>query len=260
MYNELIFRPLYNGLVGIINLLPGVDVGVAVIIFTCIIKLILFPLSKKALLTQVRMKSIEPEANKIRAQYSSNKQEQAMKIMELYKQKGIKPFLSIVLVIIQLPILLALISVFYKIIPEINKSLLYPFILSSFIQHPNISATLFGLDLTQKSIILAIITAIIQYFQLHFSVAARQQKEMSDNTIKNGGKLDTASQMANSMNSQMKYFLPVVAFVSVYWIIPASFPQAASVIAIYWSVSSLFTLAQEIYIKKRHLGEGTIKA
>lgn len=249
MYNQLIFLPLYNGLVGIMNLLPGIDVGVAVIIFTCIVKLVLFPLSKKALLTQVRMKSIEPEANKIRALYSSNKQEQAMKIMELYKQKGVKPFSSILLVIVQLPILLALISVFYKIIPNIHPDLLY-----SFIQDPHASATLFGLDLTQKSIILALITGVIQYFQLHYSVAARQQKEMSDNTVRSGGKLDTASQMANSMNSQMKYFLPIIAFVSVYWIIPASFPQAASVIAIYWSVSSLFTLAQEIYIKKRHMG------
>jgi membrane protein insertase Oxa1/YidC/SpoIIIJ len=115
---------------------------------------------------------------------------------------------------------------------------------------------LFGfVDLTQKSLILALITGAIQYFQLHYSVAARQQKEMADKTIKNGGKLDTASQLANSMNTQMKYMLPILAFVSVYWIIPASFPQAASIIAIYWSVSSLFTLGQELYIRKRHLGE-----
>jgi membrane protein insertase Oxa1/YidC/SpoIIIJ len=51
----------------------------------------------------------------------------------------------------------------------------------------------------------------------------------------------------------MKYFLPLIAFASTYWIIPAKFPQAAAVIAIYWSVSSLFTLGQELYIRKRHL-------
>ncbi len=250
MYNQFIFLPLYNGLVGIMNIIPGIDVGVAVIIFTCIVKFILFPLSKKALLTQVRMKSVEPEANKIRKQYADNKQEQALKIMALYKEKGIQPFASILLIIIQLPILIALISVFYKIIPEVQPELLY-----SFLSVPHASPTLFGLDLTEKSLILALITGVIQYFQLKYSVAARQQQDMADKTLKDGGKLDPASQMANSMNTQMKYILPIVAFVSVYWIIPASFPQAASIIAIYWSVSSLFTLAQEIYIKKKHIGE-----
>ncbi len=250
MYNQFIFLPLYNGLVGIMNLIPGIDVGVAVIIFTCVIRLILFPLSKKALITQVRMKSVEPEANQIRAQYANNKQEQALKIMELYREKKIKPFTSVLLLIIQLPILIALISVFYKIIPDVQPELLY-----SFISIPEVSHTLFGLDITGKSFVLALITAVIQYLQLNFSVTARQQKEISEKIKKSGAKLDTASQMADSINSQMKFTLPIVAFVSVYWIIPASFPQAASVIAIYWSVSSLFTLFQEIYIKKRHIGE-----
>ena len=250
MYNQFIFLPLYNGLVGIMNIIPGIDLGVAVIIFTCVVRLILFPLSKKALITQVAMKNVEPEAAKIRAQYASNKQEQALKIMELYKQKNIKPFASIALLFVQLPILFALISVFYKIIPDVKPELLY-----SFMAVPNVSATLFGLDITGKSFILALITAVIQYLQLKYSVTARQQQDMADKVLKSGGKLDTASQMANSMNSQMKYMLPVLAFVSVYWLIPASFPQAASVIAIYWSVSSIFTLFQEIYIKKKHIGE-----
>jgi YidC/Oxa1 family membrane protein insertase len=249
MYNQFIFLPLYNGLVGIMNLLPGIDVGVAVIIFTCVVRLILFPLSKKALITQVRMKNVEPEANRIRAQYANNKQEQALKIMELYREKKIKPFTSVLLLIIQLPILIALISVFYKIIPDVRPELLY-----SFVTVPHISHTLFGLDITGKSFILALITGVIQYLQLNFSVTARQQKEISDKIKLSGTKQDTASQMADSINSQMKFTLPIIAFISVYWIIPASFPQAASIIAIYWSVSSLFTLFQEIYIKKKHLG------
>lgn len=250
MYNQFIFKPLYNGLVGIMNIIPGIDLGVAVIIFTCVIRFILFPLSKSALITQVKMKSVEPEANKLRAQYANNKQEQALKIMELYREKKIKPFSSVLLLFVQLPILFALISVFYKVIPSVNPEFLY-----SFINIPHISPTLFGLDITGKSLVLALITGFVQYLQLNYSVAARQQKEISDKIVKSGAKLDMASSMANSMNSQMKYMMPILAFVSVYWIIPASFPQAASVIAIYWSVSSIFTLFQEIYIKKKHIGE-----
>ncbi|MFA6315493.1 MAG: membrane protein insertase YidC [Candidatus Paceibacterota bacterium] len=248
MYTKFIFLPLYNGLVGIMDLLPGIDVGVAVIIFTIIIRIILFPLSKSSLLTQVRMKEVEPEAAKIRAQYSTDKQQQALKIMELYKQKKIKPFSGILLLIIQLPILLALISVFYKIIPTIDPTLLY-----SFISPPVVLPTLLGLDLTQKSIILSLITALAQYLQMHFSVAMRQQKSMAEETLRNGGTLDKASQLSHSMNKQMKFMLPVVAFASTYWLIPAQFPQAASIIAIYWSVSAFATLLQELYIRKKYL-------
>jgi YidC/Oxa1 family membrane protein insertase len=248
MFNEIVFKPLYNLLVGIMDVIPGVDVGIAVIIFTIIVRLILFPLSKKALLTQVKMKEIEPEMNKIKAQYASDRTTQAAKMMELYKTKGVHPFSGILLLIIQLPILLALISVFYQIIPTIHPDLLY-----SFVHLPTAKPTLLGLDLTHKSLILALVTAVIQFFQLHYSLAARQQKTMAANTIKSGGKLDTPNQLAQSMNTQMKYMLPVIAFASVYWLIPAKFPQAAAIIAIYWSVSSLFTLAQELYIKKKHL-------
>ena len=246
MYHEYIFRPLYNGLVGIMDLIPWIDVGVAVVIFTVVVKLILFPLSKASLLTQVRMKEVEPEANKIKAQYASDKQTQALKIMELYKEKKIKPFSGILLLFIQLPILLALISVFYKVIPAVQVDLLY-----SFISPPVIKTTFLGfIDLTHKSLILSLLTGIIQYFQLHFSPATRQAAQSNKNVPQG---TDFASQLSGSMNKQMKFMLPLLAFASTYWLIPASFPQAASIIAIYWATSTLFTLGQELYIRKKHL-------
>ena len=249
MYHQYIFIPLYNGLVGLMDLLPWIDVGIAVILFTIIVRLIIFPLSKSALLTQVRMKEVEPEANKIKAEYAKDRQTQGLKIMELYRSKGIKPFSGVLLMIIQLPILLALISIFYKIIPTIDPTLLY-----SFVHIPHASPTLLGLDLTKPNIILSAITALIQFFQMHYSLASRQYREQ---LAKNGGKVqvgnDFASNMSNSMNSQMKYLLPIIAFSSTYWIIPARFPQASCIIAIYWSVSALFTLGQELYIRKKHL-------
>ena len=248
MFQEIFIRPLYNGLVIIMNVVPGIDVGVAVIIFTVIVRLILFPLSKSALLTQVRMKEVEPEANKIKAQYAADKQLQAAKTMELYKQRGVHPFSGILLLFIQLPILFALISVFYKIIPTIDPTLLY-----SFVHVPTIKATLLGLDLTHKSLILALVTGVVQFLQLHYSVASRQQRNIAQNMPKNAGKPDSATNFANSMNTQMKFMMPIVAFASIYWLIPSRYPQAASIIAIYWSISALFTFGQELYIRKKHL-------
>jgi YidC/Oxa1 family membrane protein insertase len=246
MYNEYIFRPLYNGLVGILDILPWADVGVAVFIFTVIVKLILYPLSKSAILTQMRMKEIEPEANRIRNQYPTDKQLQAMKLMELYKTKNVKPFSGILLLFIQLPILFALISVFYKVIPEIDATLLY-----SFISVPEVKTNFLGLgiiDLTQPSLILAIVTAVVQYFQRKYSLASKQIANQKNNNTPTNPLMASM----NSMTSQMKYFIPVLAFVSIYWIIPTSFPQAASIVGIYWATSALMTLLQELYIGRKY--------
>jgi YidC/Oxa1 family membrane protein insertase len=243
MYQEFIFKPLYNGLVSIMNI-PGVDVGIAVILFTIIVRFILYPLSKSSLLAQVRMKEVEPEINKIRTQYASDKQTQAMKTMELYREKKIKPFSGVLLLIIQLPILFALISVFYKIIPSAQPELLY-----SFVNLPDPSTTFLGIDMTTKSLTLAILTAIAQFLQLHYSVASIQQKKIP----KNPNAVPNTADMMSSMTTNMKYIMPLFVFISLFWLIPASFPAAASVIALYWFVSTAFTLFQELYIRKRVL-------
>lgn len=246
MYHNYIFLPLYNGLVGIMDLLPWIDVGLAVVIFTFIVKLALFHLSKASIITQIKMKEIEPETNKIKLQYASDKQAQALKVMELYKTKGIKPFAGVLLLLIQLPILLALLSVFYKIIPTINPEYLY-----SFISVPIVKTQFLGLiDLTKPSIILAILTAIAQFVQLHYSPATKQANTAVVNTKQSSGGLPP--DFAASMTKQMKYMLPILAFASTYWLIPMQFPQAASIIALYWSVSALFTLGQELVIRRQY--------
>jgi len=189
------------------------------------------------------MKEIEPQASKLKKEYASDRQTQALKIMELYKTNNIKPFSGILLLFIQLPILFALISVFYKIIPEVNPDFLY-----SFISTPLINPTFLGIiDLTQKSLVLSLLTGVIQYFQLHYSISSNSM------ALAPGETPDMAQQISASMGKQMKFMLPLLAFASTYWFIPATFPQAASIIAIYWSVSTLFTLGQELYIRKKYI-------
>lgn len=242
MYHNFIFLPLYNGFVGILNLFPWMDIGLAMIIFTIVVKIILFPIAKKSLLTQVKMKEVEPEAQKIREMYKNDKQAQAMKIMQLYKEKKFSPFSSVILLIIQLPILFALIQIFYKVIPTVNADFLY-----SFLYAPHIKTMFIGLvDLTNKSIILSLLTAIAQYFQLKYSPSMRNVANQNSNS-------NPQAMAMQSMNSSMKYFLPAFAFISTYWIIPAQFPAAASAIALYWMTSTLFTFVQELYIRKKHI-------
>lgn len=229
LYNTAIFNPLYNGLVGLMDIFPWMDAGIAVIVFTIIVRLVLFPLSKKAIVTQVRMKELEPELNRIKEATKDDRQGQALKIMELYKSKGVSPFSSFFVLLIQLPIIFALYSIFiHSGLPVVNTTLLY-----SFVHVPMINMNFLGLiDIGAKSIFLAILAAVAQYFQLHFSLAS----------VKPSG--NAQMDMAHNMTKNMKYIFPVIVFLISY--------KISAVVALYWTVSSLFTLGQELVVR-RHL-------
>ncbi|NDE67985.1 membrane protein insertase YidC [bacterium] len=232
-YHDYIFVPLYNGLIYLIDVFPWMDAGIAVIVFTIIVKLILFPISKKAIRTQVGMKEIEPELARLRATYKDDKQVQTLKTMELYKEKGINPFSSFFLLFIQLPILYALYSVFMRSgLPVVNASLLY-----SFVKIPTISMHFLGLfDISKPNIFFALLAALSQFLQLHYSLASKAPSSPASSG-------DAAVEVAQNMTKQMKYIFPVMVFF-------ISFKLSA-VISVYWIVSNLFTLGQELYVRSR---------
>lgn len=233
LYNAIIFRPLYNGLILLMDV-PGITAGLAVIIFTILVRLVLFPLSKKAIVTQVRMKEVEPELNRIRETLKNDKQAQALKTMALYKEKKISPFSSLLVLIIQLPIILALYSIFIRSgLPIVNAALLY-----NFVHVPFVNMSFLGLsDIGQKSIIWALLAAIAQFLQLHFSLASVKQ---SPSQPGQNSQLD----MAQSMTRNMKYIFPVMVFFISY--------RISAVVAIYWTITNLFTWIQEMVVR-RHL-------
>lgn len=229
LFNTLISEPLYSGLIFLIGKLPFFDVGVVIIIFTIIIKLILLPLSIKASKSQLEMKSAEKDLAEIKEKYK-DKNEQGVKMMEYYKEKGMNPFTSIFIVLIQIPILIGLYRVFIG-LPNINTELLY-----SFIGVPlatDINMVFLGLvDMSQKSLVLALLVGISTYFQT--SLATSGQKT---DGVKQGD-------MAKAMSFQMKYFLPPFITIVVY--------NISSAIALYLLVSNIFSIIQEIYIKKKY--------
>ena len=232
LYHNFIYVPLYNGLVFIIGVVPWIDVGVAVIVFTVIVKLILFPLSYKSIRTQANMKLIEPELNEIKLKYASNKQLQAEQTMALYRAKGINPFSGFFLILIQLPIIFALYSIFlHSGLPHINIDMLY-----SFVKIPDlINMKFLGIiDVAQKSFILSLAAAITQFFQIRYSMPKPAAST---------GQASFKQDLARSMSFQMRYVLPVIVFFISYSI--------SAAIALYWSVSNLFAIAQEIYVRNK---------
>ena len=234
IYHSYIFNPLYNGLVFLIDVFPWMDAGIAVIVFTIIVRLVLFPISKKSIITQVRMKQIEPELAKIREKTGNDKQAQALQTMALYKERGVSPFSSFFLLFLQLPIIYALYSIFiHSGLPEVNKEILY-----GFVSVPVINMHFLGLiDIGIRNIPLSIIAGISQFLQLHFSPATRSVD------YKKGA--SNPADIAQNMTRNLKYFFPIMVFLISY--------KISSVVALYWTVSSLFTLAQEVYVRKFHI-------
>ena len=110
MFTTIIVQPIFNLLSLIYALLPGHNFGLAIIIFTIILRLLLWPLVKKQLHQVKVMRALQPELKRIKKAAAGNRQKESMLMMELYKERGINPFGSIGVVLLQLPILLGLYS------------------------------------------------------------------------------------------------------------------------------------------------------
>jgi YidC/Oxa1 family membrane protein insertase len=232
MFHTIFYTPLYNALVFLGYIIPGNDIGVAIIVLTVIVKLALFPLAHKSLTTQSKIKKIEPEIKRIQKEHKKNPEEQGRQMMALYKQHGINPFSSFILLIIQIPILIALYMVFRNGL-VIDKSVVY-----SFIPIPSvINPLFFGLvDLSKSNYILGIIAGATQFVQARFALPPSPPKEAGEVT-------SIKDDFARSMNMQARYFLPIVAML-------VSF-KLASAVVLYWVTSNLFAISHELFVRRR---------
>ncbi len=234
IYNTFLYHPMYNAMVYLIEVLPGHDVGLAVIILTLVVKVVLFPLSKKSVVTQIKMKQLDPELKLLQEKYKNNRQEMSQHLLAFYKKNNLNPFSGLFLLLLQLPIIIALYKVFYSgDIQVINTSILY-----AGVAVPAVINTIFlGLiDLAIKhSLFLAILVGVSQFIQTRLVLPPHDKtKEVNPK--------DFSQNMARSMNTQMKYVLPVfVAFIAY------SLP---SLVSIYWITSNLFAIGQELYFRK----------
>ena len=205
--------------------------GIAVVTLTILVKLIIFPLSQKFIKNQAAMNMLAPELKKIK-ESGANREEQARLTFELYKKHKTNPFSGCLPVLIQIPILFALYYVFFKGI-NFESGLLY-----SFIHVPEHVGMMFLgiLDLSKKSLILAVLAGASQYLQAYF------MPKPNVPAATNGSTETFAESFGKSMSMQMKYFFPfIVAFIAY---------RISGAIALYWITSNIFTVCQQIYVNK----------
>lgn len=229
IWNTVLYQPLLNALAFLVSIIPGGDVGLAVIILTLLVKIILFPLSQKSIESQSEMSILAPELKKIK-ENGASKEEQAKQTFALYKKHNTNPFSGCLLVLIQIPIIFALYYVFYKGI-NFQSGLLY-----SFIHTPGqINMIFLGiLDISKKSLILAILAGVSQYLQAHYMPKPALSSNLNNSSF--------SESFAKNMQMQMKYIFPfVVAFIAY---------SISGAVALYWITSNLFMVGQQIYVRK----------
>jgi len=223
-YNDIIYRPLLNLLVFFYNIIPGHDIGIVIIVVTVVIRLILAPSFHKSLKSQKAMNDLQPKLNEMREKHKNDKEAQAKAMMELYKEHKINPLSSCLPLLLQLPILIGLYQVFRVALGGHDIAGLY-----SFIKAPtSISAMFLGLvDLSKPSIIFGVIAGLAQFWQ---SKMMMPKAAGQDATMK-------------AMQMQTTYVLPVISMIIAIRL-PAGLP-------LYWIVTTLFAVGQQIYIKRQ---------
>src|SRR3989344_2103966 len=233
LFHAVIYDPLYNGLVFLVGVIPMHDVGLAVIVLTMVVRLILFPLSRRAVETQMAMRKIAPEVEKIKQKHKDNREEQSKAIFALYREQGVHPFAGIGLLLAQLPILIALYWIFAGGgLPEIRPALLY-----SFVSAPcAVNMEFFGiLDMTGHSLFLGLLAALTQFAYTRLSMGPREKQQARSSSF--------SGDLARSFDLQARYVLPAT-FLFLSFVIP----NAAM---LYLVTSNAFMIGQELLSGRR---------
>ncbi|MDQ5972713.1 MAG: YidC/Oxa1 family rane protein insertase [Patescibacteria group bacterium] len=258
MFNTLIVQPLFNLLALIYALLPGHDFGMAIIIFTVVIRILLWPLIKKQLHHTKKLRELQPELKKIKAATKGDRAKESALTMELYKERKINPFATLGLTLLQFPILIGLYIGLKNLIanPEQLVNQTYPFVRNlPWIQElsKNIDLfepTLFGLvDLNRAALtngvwyipalILVAGSAIAQYYQSKQLLPAPAEKKGLRQILKeaSAGEKADQSEMQAATGRFTTLMIPVLIFFVTLGI--------ASALSLYWFVSGLIAIIQQ---------------
>ncbi len=232
-FNEILFRPIFNALIWIYQFVAFHDLGIAIILLTVAIRLILFPLFHATARYQKLAPKLQKRTAEIQNTHKGNKEEQTKALMELYKEHNINPFTPFISLIIQIPILIALYQVLRKAFDYKPAGLIYPFLAAPASLSPNFMGLV---DLSKPNIVIILLAAALQYIQAKISLPEREE----------GAPLDTAQKMARNMT-----FVGPLITVVIFYSLPAA-------LGLYWTAFTAFSIFQQLIVNYRLRKDGRI--
>ena len=265
MFNTIIVQPIFNLLFVIYSLIPGGDFGIALVIFTILVRLLMWPLVKKQLHQVKAMRKLQPELVRIKKESKGDKRLESTLMMELYKKHDVNPFSSIGVLIIQLPIFIALYQVIRIFASQRDQiaTFTYGFLkdigpIKDLIANPNhFNEKMLGfLDLSKQAIItnplavnifvlvLAVGAAITQYIMSKQTTPQQTTNKRLRDVMNEAadGKQAGQGEMNAIMMSKMMKFLPVMMF-----FIMINLPGA---LVLYYTASNLVAVVQQRRVLK----------
>ncbi len=269
MFTTLIVQPIFNLLVLVYALLPGHNFGLALIIFTIIIRLLLWPLLKRQLHQAKAMRKLQPELKKIKQLTKGNKQKESAMLMELYKERGINPFGTFPILILQLVILIGLYSGLRRVIANPHQliSFAYPSL-----QHLSwmqtlahnihrFDNTLFGVvNLSRAALnhgggvylpalIIVLGSAMAQYFQGKQLLPTSSDQRGLRAILKDAGsgKQADQSEVNAAVGRSTRYLLPVMIFLFTV--------NLASALSLYWLTGGIVAFIQQSIVLREDESE-----
>lgn len=244
IWNSIIYQPIYNALIFFASVLPGNNLGWAIILLTILLRTILLVPNQKALKSQKKLQAIQPKLNALKEKHNGDQQRIAQETMSIYKEHKVSPFGSCLPLLIQLPILIGLYTVIQHGMDPGSTYLLYGPLQGFDISL--INTNFYGLlELTKIDFIaLPIIVGVLQFLQLRISLAKTPKKKPADSK-KGGSEMEMASKT-------MTYIMPfMIAFFT------ASVPSG---VGLYWAFSTIYGIVQQVIVNRSHdQKETTIK-
>lgn len=268
IFELLIVQPIFNLLLAIYSIVPFADFGIAIIIFTIIVRFALWPVVVKQLHQAKAMRKLQPELARIKKAAKGNRQLESMQMLELYKKHEVKPFRSILILLIQLPIFIALFQVIQIFTTHRDQiaHFTYGFMqnlepVKNLLTNPDDFNEMFlgFIDLTAHAIgpnginfilvALAILAAYTQYIiSKQTSPQNNSGKRLRDVLAEAGeGKQPDQAELNAVMMGKMIKFLPIMMF-----FIMMGLPGA---LALYYTTSNVFAAIQQHFLLKRDAEE-----
>lgn len=244
LWRTFFWKPLYNGMIGALEMTEK-NLGWAIILLTLIVKILLYIPTKNGMEAQKKMQKIQPELEKVKLKYASDTQKIAMETMALYKKHNVRPFASLLPILLQFPVLIGLYYVIIEGLFPHNHFFLYPF-LSHFsfegiqtlflgffplLSHPLDNWTLYFVPP---------VVAVVQYLAMKMSFATMKKK--SAKAPKATGFMGEFQSEMQKMNGVFLYVLPVIVMITTF-IMPVA-------VGLYWFVSTLFGIGQQWLVNR----------
>lgn len=218
-------KPIYIILRGFYNFLG--NFGLAILLLTLVVKMAMYPFTKKSLVSMTKIKLLQPKINVIKNRYSNDKMKMNMEIMNLYKKENVSPLSGCLPMLVQIPVFLALYKVLVISI-DMRQAPFFGYIKDLSVADPTTIWNLFGLLPYQFNFL------HIGFLPCLMALTMWLQQKMSS----------SSSNTPEEMQTAMK-IMPIIFLIT--------FAGMPAGLLIYWIFSNIISILQQLFVEKKIL-------